>query len=325
MNKQQASLEAFLFDFNSLFIILEHNNNNRRFVMQQFRKFNSLENTYNTSSVNNVVALCHDEEQWVVTEKLHGANFAVYKDGDVIRFASRNRFIEGDDFYELNGIDIELRKIFSEMPHESVIVYGELVGNHIQKEVMYADDGETKFFVFEVLIDGDILVKSSVEQFCENHSLNTVPVLLKSTLSECLLYPNTFNSTVLGIEHNEAEGVVIEPNTPRFFNNGKRAYLKNKSVRFSEKNIDIPESTDDRDVNVFNVLMCYLNENRINSVLSKGVNQKDKRFNFILIQDMIDDYNKDYCEDFKKEYPNYNNIISAVLARVIKLRNELSK
>lgn len=295
--------------------------------MQQFRKFNSLENTYNTSSVNNTVALCHDEKLWLVTEKLHGANFAIYKDGDVIRFASRNRFLEEikDDFYELNGIDVELKKIFSKMSHDKVIVYGELVGNHIQKEVMYAEDGETKFFAFDVVLNGDVLTKSSAEQFCENHSLNFVPIIKKSTLAECLLCPNTFDSKVLGIGHNEAEGIVIEPNTPRYFKNGSRVYLKNKSVRFSERNIDIPDSTDDKDVNVFNVLMCYFNENRINSLMSKGMDARDKRFNFMLIQDMITDYNKDFCEDFKSTYPNYNNIISAILSRVIAYRSSQTK
>ena len=34
-----------------------------------------------------------DDVKWVVTEKIHGANFSVYYDGTTVQFAKRNSFV----------------------------------------------------------------------------------------------------------------------------------------------------------------------------------------------------------------------------------------
>ncbi len=77
--------------------------------------------------------------QWVVLEKVHGANFSIYCDGTQVRFAKRTGFLEDENewFYGYQTISAELAAkvslLFKELrnTHRSittVVLYGELCG-----------------------------------------------------------------------------------------------------------------------------------------------------------------------------------------------------
>ena len=80
--------------------------------------------------------------KWVVTEKIHGANFSFHTDGEVVRVAHRRDFLdENENFFNCHtAIFMEtypdkVRKIhglvierFSEKEIDQVSVYGELFG-----------------------------------------------------------------------------------------------------------------------------------------------------------------------------------------------------
>lgn len=132
----------------------------------EFHKYNSIENTYKSSFMNKIVTNCPNNLQWVVTEKIHGANFSFYCNGTDVKVAKRTAFIEkGDSFF---GFQIVYNQLFERVKNlyslivnysnqatqklnetknnlqeservetvesvesvESVIVYGELFGGH---------------------------------------------------------------------------------------------------------------------------------------------------------------------------------------------------
>ncbi len=78
------------------------------------------------------------KSDWVVTEKIHGANFGIVTDGLEVKFAKRKQFLDdGEDFfgYQLlqNQLIIKTKEIFKILQVEKtslqkIFIYGELFG-----------------------------------------------------------------------------------------------------------------------------------------------------------------------------------------------------
>lgn len=355
-----------------------------------FRKFESIENTYIKSNVSKIVFNGLNTGEWIVTEKLHGANFSVYvKDLKVVNFGSRNQFVDGS-FY--NSADLQekirnkikptcLRKkrskkgdsvfdfgSFLNNSHNNridevkayfkknkidiktadIIFYGELVGDRVQKEVRYTKD--IGFFVFDVVVNGKPINKKIAFEFAHLVCLDVTPERKVGTFEECCAIKNSFNSSLSyridndhfgicvadnGFEmydktsgklledglNNEAEGIIIEPVEPMYYNNGKRIYLKNKTPAFSEKNdgvvdLKVKELTE-KDNALFNELMLYVNENRLNAIKSKG--HPEKAVPFMLTKDILEDYSKENDGiDLRKTAENFKLLTSSLQLEVNK-------
>lgn len=274
--------------------------------MKDFRKFESLENTYNKSSVSKIIYNGYDKSitEWIVTEKLHGCNFSIHISNGKVFFGSRNGFLtEFQEFYNSEAIRETLRnKILSKtLPFSDVIIYGELVGPHIQTEVTYTN--KIKFFVFDVVVNGNPINKIDAQQLADHYGLDFVPVIKVGSFEECIEVKNTFNSLVLSMENNLAEGIIIEPVEPTYFNNGKRIYFKNKTRQFSEKNDGIVDTSikelSDLDNLLLGKLLTYLNKNRLNAVKSKG--HTDRAIPYMLTKDIFDDYVKDRNDELSSK------------------------
>ncbi|MEO1373441.1 MAG: RNA ligase family protein, partial [Cyanobacteria bacterium J06635_10] len=75
---------------------------------------------------------------WVVTEKIHGANFGIVTDGWEVRFAKRKEFLNSEDNffgYQLlqDKLILQAKEIFKILQVErinlqKVLIYGELFG-----------------------------------------------------------------------------------------------------------------------------------------------------------------------------------------------------
>lgn len=61
----------------------------------EFKKFSSLENTYRQNLIDKVQYEGKDGGAWIVTEKIHGANFSFWCDGIEVKTASRTQFVYG--------------------------------------------------------------------------------------------------------------------------------------------------------------------------------------------------------------------------------------
>lgn len=272
----------------------------------QFTKFSSLENTYNKKLIDKIVYEGLDSGTWMVTSKIHGANFSFWYNGSDFQVASRTQFVDGT-FFGCQGVINMHQQNFIDWYHrnyhngETVVIYGELFGNGIQKEVNY---GEKKFRAFDVMIDGKVLDKVSAQFVVADAGFEFVPVLFIGDFESCLQVNNVYRSLFTPADHegdNYEEGNVIEPVEIKHFRTGKRVYLKNKTTMFSEKNRGVDFSKEkvylsENAVKILDQVSEYITENRVRNVLSKMGVLTEKQFGSLLGQTM-----KDVIEEFEKE------------------------
>lgn len=301
-----------------------------------FKKFSSLENTYRGNLIDKVQYEGKNGGLWMATEKLHGANFSFWCDGTEVKVASRSQFVDGT-FYNcqavINRYSENILNWCQGFRVETFAVYGELFGGNIQKEVIY---GEKDFIAFDVVINGVIQDKQTAWRIAKECGINFAPVVLVGTLTECLALPNTFKSMLTPEDYegeNNAEGLVIEPVEPAWFNNGSRIYFKNKTESFSEKKqvkekqvFELSESESD----LMNELLTYNTEQRVSNVISKIGVVTNKDFGKILgltVQDMFEDFTKETERDPKVEAEdNWKQFVKLLQAEVGKtVRSEFLK
>lgn len=158
---------------NPLCKILLHDKMLRRLegsFKEKFRKYPSINNLDNGSFLR--YSNLTNESEWIVTEKIHGANFAFYIDFEKnIKVASRNRIIlDGEYFYNskmlINKFSESLISLFDLINFEFqsieyIVIYGEIYGGYypnvpklksvkgpIQQNVWYSPDYEFMAFDF---------------------------------------------------------------------------------------------------------------------------------------------------------------------------------
>jgi len=245
-------------------------------------------------------------EEFFITEKIHGSNFSIYYDvkTDEVFAASRKRILDYDDnFYNyekiLDRYEGAVKRLGKEISR-SVCIFGELFGgsyNHsdvarcnvrkVQTGVYYSPDIE--FLAFDLAFfyeenDGwRITTREALERHCLSVGIPVVPKLKVGNLAECLNYPNDFESGIYSlynlpkIENNICEGIVLSPVKPLFFATGTRLIIKSKNDKFSEsvhykskKRVSVVEDTPENVQEVIDLASSYVNVNRLNNVVSKG-------------------------------------------------------
>ncbi|GHT31947.1 hypothetical protein FACS189434_02650 [Bacteroidia bacterium] len=306
--------------------------------MQAFKKYNSIENTFDTSFVEKIRLEGFASLQYVVQEKVHGSNTCFVTDGDTVRFAKRTDFVEvGEKFYDyeelLERYTEKVLRLFQRVKAKysdtkTLMVYGEMFGGTyphsdvknnskimtIQKGVYYCPIHE--FYGFDLYIvteeNGKYLTVNETNEFFESESFIYAKTLFQGTLDECLQYPNAFQSHIaewLGfppIDDNICEGIVIRPMEPTYLHNGSRLLLKNKNARFAEKKsikkrqpkLYVEPTYSEALNNLLAIVEEYITENRLNNVISKIGEISVPKDTGKLIGLL----SKDVLEDFLKEH-----------------------
>ncbi|MCF0168528.1 MAG: hypothetical protein HUJ93_07830 [Bacteroidales bacterium] len=274
----------------------------------RFRKYNSIENHFDSDFMRRIAAEVPSGTIFVVQEKVHGTNTSFVCDGNEFKFAKRTAFIEdGESFYNHEELVdayrdkvIQLSKdVMRSYPETiQVTVYGELFGGlytsnevkqnrsitQIQKGVCYTPEHE--FYGFDIYISseysGRYLPVNEVNALFEKHGFFYARTLFEGRLEECLKYPNEFQSKIshwLGlpqIEGNICEGIVIRPLDTMFLANGSRVIIKSKNAKFAEKK-SIKKRVkmfsgnipySDKLKELICEAECYVTDNRINNVIS---------------------------------------------------------
>jgi len=319
----------------------------------EFKRYPSIENSYQIKTVSHIIESEKSKQDWVVHEKIHGANFALYFNGTEAKAAKRNSFLEGgENFYSANKIldkyKEKLVKSFSNVSSEILhivpnisycILYGELYGggvhpdlkepnSHkmIQKEIFYRPDHDFIAFDLCVVFENEeeaFLPWPLFTKFCNSVDIEYPKILFKGSLQECLQYPNEFypyNPFGLSeLDKNVCEGTVIRPTNPFWLNNEKRAVLKNKNDKFMEikkvknKPIELPDSF----VEWSNVANNFITENRLNNVLSKlGEITSMKQ-----IGEVIKNFSQDWKDEFLEIYPDLKNYPQKDLKNIFREAN----
>lgn len=265
----------------------------------KFIKFPSLNNVSSAMSVARVenAGLTAPNVQWMVTEKIHGANFGIYSDGFEVKSAKRTGFVEdGENFFDsrrvvedhkplvlnlaqtiIGSLKSAIRRTIGKdiLGKPYAIVYGELFGGSIQKNMPYQEKQD--FCVFDFVIVLDDSNKDIVEEMFEtgvisgiNHvedklilapsnklfmfedmkrnGLLTAPLIKVGTFDECMAVCNDFeshftdnarvNNLQLSEEHRELRCKsegLVIEPVVGLYISQQRVYLKNRSAKFEEK------------------------------------------------------------------------------------------
>ena len=208
----------------------------------------------------------------------------------------------------------------------SVILFGELYGGayphtdvekdkhaiKVQKGVYYSQHNQWRAFDIAYTVSTDdylhFVVGHDFFDICEVAYIDTVPLLaITDSLDEALQWRSDCESVVSTlndlpkIEGNIMEGVVIKPwQNDRWFG-CHRVILKNKNDKFKErwreKKIDIQEEVPEIVKQAMSEISEYINENRVNNVISHlgQVSAKDiGKIIAFATEDALEDYKKDY-------------------------------
>ena len=306
--------------------------------MLEFKKYSSIENSFNREFMEMVMAEMPADLKYVVQEKVHGANTSFLCDGNDVKFAKRTSVLsEGENFYEYDELLKTYKKrvlnlfgkvkvrypkithisVFGEMfggryPHDDVKVSHKL--SLIQKGVCYTPEHE--FYGFDIYIFDDennrFLPVDEVNELFESEGFFYAKTLFKGTLAECLKYPNAFESKIaewLGlptIEDNICEGVVIRPVVPMYLRDGSRVLIKNKNERFSEKKsiktrnklFAEPVPYSEALKTLLQEVDVYVTENRLDNVVSH-IGEVHFPKDFGKVMGL---FSKDVLDDFLKEH-----------------------
>eukprot|EP01128_Nolandella_sp_AFSM9_P010187 TRINITY_DN7004_c0_g1_i1.p1 TRINITY_DN7004_c0_g1~~TRINITY_DN7004_c0_g1_i1.p1 ORF type:complete len:365 (-),score=87.82 TRINITY_DN7004_c0_g1_i1:68-1162(-) len=209
--------------------------------------------------------------KWVVTEKIHGANFAFISNGETLTMAKRKAFLKkGESFFGHTSLmeeyEAKTHKLYRHLKNryatlKEVTLFGELFGGSypadevpvlpgvqaVQTGVYYSN--AIAFCAFDIrltLSSPSSISYAGFEEFdqaCKELDIFHVQPLHVGTLVSCLEYDVNFIThlpVLLGfppLPDNWAEGVVIKPMKEILVKTKKgegRAIVKNKAALFQE-------------------------------------------------------------------------------------------
>ena len=193
--------------------------------MLEFKKYNSIENTYDKDFMDRIKLEGYDSLQFVVQEKVHGANCCFVTDGETVQFAKRTGWVEaGEMFYNYEEMVDRYREKTIQLFHlvkrdyedmTALSIFGEMFGGKyphpdvsidrkamcIQKGVLYSPKHE--FYAFDLCVQiGDsrkYLSVNEINGYFEIGGFLYAKTLFQGTLAECLSYPNAFESEIAGL------------------------------------------------------------------------------------------------------------------------------
>jgi Rnl2 family RNA ligase len=192
-----------------------------------FKKYSSIDEKSRKLALDKYVTRGYTTQDWVVTTKIHGANFSIFVTEGSMRFARRTGWLEdGEKFYGYEKVrdrhlfkfmDIRtavLERFGLDKTH-NVQIYGELFGGHyphpdvervkdvskVQDKVWYCPDVD--FFPFDIYVrKGDAGIEGSVhfpldhdvfEEIVEPLGFTAyAKALFTGSFQECLDYPNDY-------------------------------------------------------------------------------------------------------------------------------------
>lgn len=302
-----------------------------------FKKYSSIENSFDEEFVGKVREQVSPEQVYVVQEKVHGANTSFICDGTSIQFAKRTAIIEdGETFYGYEEIvtlhrDRILaltREVMDTYPNvDQVCIFGELFGGKythpavdkvknitlIQKGICYCPGHG--FYGFDIYLQtpdgGHYLNVELTNALFEKHGFFYAKTLFTGSLDQCLEHPNAFITHIpewLGlppIEDNICEGIVIRPIHPVFLRTGQRVLIKSKNERFAEKKgkkrgkpaFDTSPQYSEDLKQLISELERYVTPQRLDNVISH-IGEVDINKNFGKLMGLLA---KDVFDDFMKE------------------------
>lgn len=238
--------------------------------MEIFKKYNSINNHYNTGYINRVLNEYSDVFCYI-SEKVHGTNFSfIYEPNKPIKYAQRsmitdNIFNSKDNVYKVQDKIIKLGKYLNR-PFQ---LYGEYYGDGIisNGEIKYFKENNNDFIFFDLrFID--------TNEWCNHIDLNIylsmfnipkAPIVFEGTLKKCLSFDVDNFKSIVSENDVIAEGVVIKP----IFNvivGDERLIIKLITNQFRENKMNPYEQE---------IIKRKIEENRNNDLIREIIQSKD--------------------------------------------------
>ena len=207
--------------------------------------------------------------KWVVTEKVHGANFSFIYEDKTLKFAKRKEYLSwNDDFFGfqlvVNQIEDQTLELFEDLSTQieanKYIIYGELFGGKyphpeiesaeniqaIQTGVYYSP--KIHFCAFDIAIEADdvdskyYLDYETALSYFEQHDIFHAEALFIGKFGDALDFDTRINSSIPKqlelpeLTDNLIEGVVIKPfNQVDHSSTSSRPIIKIKNAEFDEE------------------------------------------------------------------------------------------
>ncbi len=310
--------------------------------MNEFSEFEKIPETLRKTEEDEKFFREINKLTWVVTEKVHGANFSfVYENGQ-LKYAKRREYLSwADDFFGfqlvVNKIENYILALFGglsrEIKAQRYIIYGELFGGKyphpevsphknfqaIQTGVYYAPD--IHFCAFDIAIEpGENQPKyyldydKAVNYFLK-HNIFHAKILFEGKLNEATHFNTRISSMIPAmldlpeLSKNLIEGIIIKP--LRYPHLAERPVLKIKNKEFgevqyhqAEKWSFIPEiRSHSEDLSfLLEAMKDYLNSNRLESSISK-IGALDMD-NPERMSDIHKEFTEDILTDFNEAHHN---------------------
>ena len=325
----------------------------------EFKKYNSIENSYQNDFIETIINHGFSNLEYIVQEKVHGANLSFICDGKTILSAKRTELIlESENFYNSSNV-LEKYKInifslhqelFETHNAKSITIFGELYGGGyphnevlvdenaklIQRGIYYNPSND--FYAFDILINNEYYL--NVDLMCElfaKYNFNYAKTIFKGNLKECLEFPNNFKTKIPNslnlpeIDGNISEGTIIRTEKPEYLKNGSRVLIKNKNEIWSENNKYIDRAIltkiirdEEEELSEEANFLCeeiykYITENRLLNLISKIGEINPKKD----LGKVLGLYCKDALEDFLKiNKEKYDDLEKIESKRVNKFLNK---
>lgn len=229
--------------------------------------------------------------EYVIHEKLHGCNIQLHFTPNApMQVGRREDYLTpGESFYDVwNTLKkypgmLQLVQEYSNIMNEDIRLYGELhgVGVVSGNPIRYAEGAEKQLLFFDAMLGSEMLPQLGFYQLMAMIGLSAsfiVPQLGKAPgLAAALAWNHEFDSKVLSVPGNEAEGVVIQPWLKNYYLpvTNHRFVLKKKTEKYRE--VSRPKEKKERDTTVQELFNTYANENRMQSYFSKHGPITEKR------------------------------------------------
>jgi Rnl2 family RNA ligase len=310
----------------------------------EFHKYNSIENSYQHDFINSIIEQGYGELEFVVQEKVHGANLSFITNGKTIVAAKRTELIlDNEQFFNSKLVQEKytdkILNLFKEVSEKfnakTLTIFGELFGGGyphpdiakdesaklVQRGIYYSPTND--FFAFDIMLNNDqYLDVVTTSQLFEKFGFVYAKTLFKGTLNDCLTFSNEFKTTIpedFGLpllEGNICEGIVIRPIKTSFLKTGSRVLIKNKNEKWAENNNYIDKTIlskllhEGEELSEEASLLCeevykLITENRLTNLISK-ISQIDIKKDLGKVLGL---YNQDVLTDFFKSYKNqYENL-----------------
>jgi Rnl2 family RNA ligase len=316
-----------------------------------FRKYNSIENSFQKDFIDKIIDEDYHKQDFVVQEKAHGANLSFWTtDGIQFQTGKRTGILDKDEnFYNFQDVRAKnlqkLQDIWKDLSDlieglSQLTIFGELIGGDYkhpdvakvknskktQKGIYYCPSNE--FYAFDILINNEyyLNVDQSNALFAK-HKLAYAKTLFRGNLEDCLKYPNDKDSVIYKqfglpqIESNVMEGVVIKPVEPCFLKNGSRVIIKNKNEKWEEKAKRPKRVRKEKEISASVALLQerileYVTDNRMSNVISKigPPTMKDMgKILGIFANDVLEDFMKEHGNEMEKLDKNEQKMVTKVI------------